>query len=238
MSDNDLERKYKEIHEGTLRRRAHLQAKYGAQRAAVPQPMLEMAGLGAPSPTIQLETVVRRDRPVFFVAHDKLDTQNTGLIDGPEAQELFDELKDSMAKVEPMMPLVGRIDVERFPGGADYIGTGWFIEADIVVTNRHVAVHLARWNGAKFVFTPGTNGGPIGIALRTTREYVSTGIDPDRSFEIESVLYIAPDSSPHDIAFLKAKRTPDGSRPVRIELCDWLPRQSRPGGHSRSGVDG
>jgi len=97
-----------------------------------------------------LETIVRRERPVLFVKEDWIDVVDVTAF-GEEAKDLIADLDARRADLQPLMPLIGRIDVTGFPGN-DYLGTGWFVDADIVVTNRHVASLIARWDGRKLPF--------------------------------------------------------------------------------------
>ena len=169
---------------------------------------------GAPE-ELALETIVRRERPVLFVQDDWINRVEV-TVDGIEAQELIDRVEASRAAIAPTIPLIGRIDVTHFPG-SDYVGTGWFIGPDIVVTNRHVASLIARWDGRQFVFRRGVASRVIESSVSTAHEFDDIGLDPSRSFPVTGVLYIEPDTGP-DIAFLRVRRKPDASRPTHIEV--------------------
>jgi hypothetical protein len=160
-----------------------------------------------------LETIVRRERPVLFVRNDWLDLLNLTTV-GPEAEDLVRDLNAQRATLQPLMPLIGRIDVTAFPG-SDYIGTGWFVDVDIVVTNRHVASLIARWDGRKFAFIHGVAGKPVTSSVDTLHEFDDLAVDTARVFAVTEVLHIAPESGP-DIAFLRVARRTDGTRPDRI----------------------
>ena len=91
---------------------------------------------------LALETIVNRERPVLFVRDGKFDlTEVTAL--GPEAVDLVDRMKQQGPHLFSLLPLIGRIDVVNFPG-LDFVGTGWFVDTDIVVTNRHVANLISK----------------------------------------------------------------------------------------------
>jgi hypothetical protein len=174
------------------------------------------AGEVAPSlPDDAYETIVRRERPVLFVQDDWINKAEV-TIDGIEAQELINLIEDNRSAIAPTVPLVGRIDVTHFPG-SDFVGTGWFIGPDIVVTNRHVASLIARWDGRQFVFRRGIASRTIESSVSTGHEFDDTALDPSRSFPISEVLYIEPEGGP-DIAFVRVRRRPDGSRPTHIEV--------------------
>jgi hypothetical protein len=178
----------------------------------VPESELELAPGAEATPAIDrliaLETIVSHERPVLFVTNDRLDTEQVTIY-GAEARELVDRMKNADAWLQSIMPLVGRIDVSNFPG--EYVGTGWFVANDIVVTNRHVASLIAENDGRRFVFKQGVGNRRITSSVNTTHEFEDTNSDASRIFAVKEVLYIERDSDPHDIAFLKVKRTVDGN---------------------------
>ena len=167
---------------------------------------------------IVLETLVRRERPVLFVQDDWINkTEVTA--DGEEARELIAALDGSREKLSPLMPLIGRIDVANF-SGASYLGTGWFVTSDILVTNRHVASLVAAWDGRQFVFRRGVAGKETTPSVCTAHEFDDLAPDQARSFAVKEVLYIEADSSPNDIAFLRVVRRTDGTRRDFIPVAE------------------
>ncbi|HVE70146.1 MAG TPA: phospholipase D-like domain-containing protein [Thermoanaerobaculia bacterium] len=209
-----------------IARRPDLAAKYAplldaARRVeeAAPGTALESLEFGAPEEppvSIALETIVNDERPVLFVVNDRLDTKQV-TIKGLEAQDLVDRMKEAEAWLAEFMPLIGRVDVSNFPG--EYVGTGWFVEETIVVTNRHVASLIARHDGRKFVFKLGVGNRGITASVNTTHELDDNAFDPSRDFKVEEVLYIEPDSGPHDIAFLRVSRRATGVTPKFIPVA-------------------
>ncbi|HUR80342.1 MAG TPA: phospholipase D-like domain-containing protein [Thermoanaerobaculia bacterium] len=178
----------------------------GLDTGAPPEPAVEIA----------LETIVNDERPVLFVVNDRLDT-NQVTIKGIEAQDLVGKMKTADEWLSKLMPLVGRVDVSNFPG--EYVGTGWFVDENIVVTNRHVASLIARHDGRKFVFKLGVGNRPIGSDFNTTHEFDDTGFDASRNFKVDEVLYIEPDAGPNDIAFLKVRRRASGVVPKSMPVA-------------------
>ncbi|MEY9419445.1 hypothetical protein ABIF69_005887 [Bradyrhizobium japonicum] len=177
----------------------------------------EAAGLPVPdSHEIVLETIVNEERPVLFVRDDWVDTEKVFAV-GDEAKELIRDLNQERKALQPLMPLIGRIDVIDFPGLA-YLGTGWLVDVDIVVTNRHVACLMAHQDANKFAFSHGVGGRKIQSWFDTLHEFDDSAPDQARAFEVKEVLYIEPDSSPLDIAFLRIARRTDGSRQDRITV--------------------
>ncbi|WFT94417.1 phospholipase D-like domain-containing protein [Bradyrhizobium barranii] len=213
--------------ERLLARRPAFRQKYEeaiARQAAEPAMQAEGVategmGIGLPPVDVVNETIVKEERPVLFVKDDWIDIVNVEL-DGEEARELVTELNNARVAVGPVMPLIGRIDVFGFPGSLDFIGTGWFVAADVVVTNRHVAQLIAQQQGASFVFTRGVAGQPVSVSLNTLHEFDDVAAGQARTFAIKDVLYIEKIDSPNDIAFLRVARRIDGAKPGFITVCD------------------
>lgn len=176
------------------------------------------------SPIADLETIVSEERPVFFVERNGeagLNFEDVSLI-GVEAQTLFELSKQSRAVPEGLVDRVGRIDLVDFPGGAPFAGTGWLIDAGIIVTNRHVANVFARRQGQGFVFRQGAGGGTMSTVWDTGhfRDAASGGLRR----QIAEVLYIEPDDGPNDIAFMRLASLGHGDElpPFKIAGSDAL----------------
>lgn len=217
--DPQLRRSYNEkFLQRLLARRPQDRDHYQALLAQPETPALEFAAPGAPSGRdLALETIVDRERPVLFVRDGALDTTEVTIL-GPEATDLVDRLKTASPKLLPLLPLIGRIDVLNFPG-ADFLGTGWFIDTNIVVTNRHVASLIARWDGRQFVFIRGIANRPIAPSLCNAHEFDDLAPDSSRIFKVKEVLYIEPESGPNDIAFLRVERRTTGNAPPFIPVA-------------------
>jgi endonuclease G len=118
---------------------------------------------------------------------------------------------------------VGRIEVRNHPQGFEYVGTGWLVTNDVIVTNRHVAETFAFLEAGKFVFDKNqATGRKIKVNIDFREEFQ---IDTEEQFDIIDVLYIEPRSG-SDIAFLKVNRSGDSSRSI-IPLATEIP----PGGN-------
>lgn len=166
---------------------------------------------------VALETIVKRERPVLFVKEGRFDSDDVTIL-GPEANDLVQLMREQGERLLPLLPLIGRIDVVNFPG-SDFVGTGWFVDTDIVVTNRHVASLIARWDGRKFAFIRGVAGRPFEASLCNAHEFDELAPDASRVFMVTEVLYIEPDAGPNDIAFLRVQRRTDGRGPAFIEVA-------------------
>jgi phosphatidylserine/phosphatidylglycerophosphate/cardiolipin synthase-like enzyme len=170
-----------------------------------------------------LETIVNSERPVLFVRGKDFDTEEVTIL-GPEATDLVGQMKTNET-LRPLMPLIGRVDVENFANNLPFVGTGWFVAEEIVVTNRHVAVLVAEGSNGGFTFSTGMGGRLIEVSLNNAHEYDdSAEPDPLRIFKVEKVLYIEPEGGP-DIAFLKVRRPPDNEEPrfITVASADAAP---------------
>lgn len=223
--ENDDQREYNQkFVERLLARRPALKEKYQKAletEALTPRVSAEAVGGGiADSPVdVVNETIVKEERPVLFVNNDWIDIVNVSL-DGDEARDLVAELNSAEAIVKPVMSLIGRIDVFGFPGSLDFVGTGWFVAADIVVTNRHVAQLIAQQEGSKFVFSRGVAGKPITVSLNTLHEFDDMAAGQERIFGIKEVLYIEKATGPNDIAFVRVDRRIDGAKQGFIPISE------------------
>lgn len=200
-------------------RRARQKAAAGPGDGRLPEGALEStaaADVHVPVETF-LETIVRDERPVLFVENDWINRTEVTL-DGEEARLLVEAVEEHRPRLEPMMPLIGRIDVTNFPH-LDFVGTGWLVAEDVVVTNRHVASLIAQQDGRRFAFSRGVAGQPISSVFCTAHEFDDLAPDAARSFAVTDVLYIEPKSGPHDIAFLKVARRTSGVQAPFITIA-------------------
>jgi V8-like Glu-specific endopeptidase len=194
-----------------------------AVRAEAPRVSFEAVGeapaaLVPSAAQLTMETIVNAERPVLFVQGDWINKTEVTLI-GEEAQELVNDVDARKDVLQPIMPLIGRIDVQNFPG-LTFVGTGWFIAEDILVTNRHVASLIAKPDGRKFVFSRGVAGNVIVPSVCTAHEFDDLAPDKGRIFDVKEVLYIERDNGPNDIAFIRVNRRTDGARQGFITIAE------------------
>ena len=97
----------------------------------------------------------------------------------------------------------------------DWCGTGWRVESDLIVTNRHVARVFAERHGDAFRFRTGRGERFIRARVDFREEYRQ----PESSeFSIVKVLWIAPDTSDApDMAILEIVR--DAGLPPPLEIA-------------------
>lgn len=200
-----------------MERRPQDQPKYEAMLEPVRAPLVEGNVPDDRRRAIELETIVNAERPVLFVRDGRFDPGTAEI--GPEAAELIAGLNAAGDTVRQLLPLVGRIDVLNFPG-TEFVGSGWFVADDVVVTNRHVASLVARWDGRQFAFTRGVAGRVVEPSVCTAHEFEDVPpAAPESVFRITRVLYIEPDSGPNDIAFVKVARPVGGGGPRFIPVA-------------------
>lgn len=162
-----------------------------------------------------LETIVRRQaRPVLVIR----DNQTTMEFLGPDSEVWRSRLNDAKPILDRVIPAIGRVEVTNHPQ-LDWVGTGWLVAEDIIVTNRHVAQEFARRGMNGFTFRPGINGGPMTSRIDFLEEDQRTN---SLEYTVSSVLFIAPLSEP-DVAFMRLTR-PATSRPLPppIVLADVI----------------
>lgn len=161
-----------------------------------------------------LETIVREGRPALAIRDDRIEF--TGAVPDAASVEVLNRLKASAAAIEPFLHLVGRIDVENFPGSATYLGTGWLVAPNIVVTNRHVAAIVARADGGQYRFIPGRFGSNLQLSVNYRRE---RGVAASAAAPVLRVIWIEPDERKADFALLEVGLASDGRRRDHIPLA-------------------
>ncbi len=167
---------------------------------------------GADLKAMVLETIVREGRPAFPIQNGRVNFSD-GFQDAA-AQTVVDSLKSALPIVEPLFPLVGRIDVDNYPIALPYLGTGWLVDRDLVVTNRHVAELMAQEEDGIFRFRPGRLGEKLSVKLDSLHELGSS----KRSVrKIRRVLWI--ENNGTDIAFIQLEESNSEEGPRKIDLA-------------------
>ncbi|MFO0974374.1 MAG: phospholipase D-like domain-containing protein [Phycisphaerae bacterium] len=162
----------------------------------------EAALAAAPPALIQAreaETIVRQHaRPVMVIRDNRATTEFLG----PDSQVWAGRVLAAQAVLDKVIPAVGRVEVNNNPDYS-WLGTGWLVSDDIIVTNRHVAREFARLGPDGFRFRLGVNGTAQSARLDFLEEYERAKA---AEFSVESILWIAAPSDP-DVAFLRVRRT-------------------------------
>lgn len=130
-------------------------------------------------------------------------------------KKLLEPIREDLE--QKVFPAVGSLELED---DDTFIGTGWLVGEQMVITNRHVLInkHVAcREDSGRIDYSR-----PILFDLRDgpreNEEY-------DKEFEVTDVLYLAPDDGP-DVALLRVKNESFGgdySLPAPLTLCQEEP---------------
>lgn len=143
-----------------------------------------------------LETIVlRTGRPVLAITNNEARLT----FEDAESEIWRDRLTRSRDGINRAIRAVGRIDLANHPR-FDWVGTGWLVTDDIIVTNRHVAAEFAKRNGNGFLFRSSPFG-KMSASIDFLHEVDSNQTDV---FVIREVIHIEPDNGP-DISFLRVK---------------------------------
>ena len=180
--------------------RAKREGRETREQAESFKPILETAAEGqrtSPHPQLALETIVlRTGRPVLAVSKDEPQLTFTDA----ESEVWRDRLSKARAKLIPAIRAVGRVELKNNPR-FDWVGTGWLVQPDVIVTNRHVALEFGKRNGGTFVFRPGIGGAAMSASVDFLEEF---GRAESRSFPLTEILDIEDEDGP-DLAFLRVK---------------------------------
>ncbi len=173
----------------------------------------EMAeGVYEPGSNPGLEAIVERfTRPVYLVQQSSFTLPPD---DFPSSEEIHSRLTKAKGSLEARLPSTGRIDVRNHR--LDWVGTGWMVAPDLMVTNRHVAGEFATAVDGTFAFRQNAGRPPVRASVDWRREYDR----PEESrFRIREVLWMEPDDSV-DVALLRVDGTnEDGEElPPPVEL--------------------
>lgn len=171
---------------------------------------------GALRPHLTPETIVLRSgRPVLAVSND----EPTLTFQDAESEVWRDRLTRARTKLIPAIRAVGRVDLRNNPR-FDWVGTGWLVTPDVIVTNRHVALEFSKLSGDTFVFRRGVGGEPISASIDFLDEF---GRDDTRLVSVTKVLHIEDEDGP-DLAFLQVQ--PDElATPIQLSAENAFARQ-------------
>jgi endonuclease G len=176
----------------------------------------ESAAAGAPaipqpqrSDAFTRETIVHRvGRPVLAIQRNEAVLH----FEDPESTVWKARLEAASASLTAAAKAVGRIDVKGH--ALDWLGTGWLVRDDIIVTNRHVAAAFARSQGDEFTFRQSV-GGPLMSAAVDFLEEIGRA---DRlEWAIDRILHVEDETGP-DLAFMRVRPVSGRTLPSRVPL--------------------
>lgn len=118
------------------------------------------------------------------------------------------ELENARAEIEAVLASVGRIELTGHPE-FDWVGTGWLLTEDIVVTNRHVAETFTRVGSRqRWTFSPGLKARvDFAEELNTSRP---------REFDLVEIVGV---HDTHDLALLRVRPNRGGPLPPPLPLA-------------------
>ena len=180
--------------------RDELEEKRGTEGVA---PDFELRDLGDdvnPGDLAQETIVLRTGRPVLAILRNQAELTFTD----PDSMVWKSRLESAASPLVNGARAVGRIEVEGH--SLAWLGTGWLVAPDVVVTNRHVAAEFGRQDGARFVFRQGLTGQPMTASIDFLEE---VGSPEELTFALERVLHIEGPDGP-DLAFLRVSANGSG----------------------------
>jgi S1-C subfamily serine protease len=188
-----------------------------AIRPLADEPLITEEGIATPQGFLVAETIVRSSgRPVLVIRDNRVTTEFLG----PDSQVWAARIQGAQPVLDRVIPAVGRVEVNNNPDFS-WVGTGWLVSSDIIVTNRHVAREFARRNANTFSFRLGINGSPMTARMDFLEEdQRQTSLE----YAVNSILWIAP-SSEADVAFLRVTRgSGNRSLPLPLTFADQINR--------------
>jgi len=135
----------------------------------------------------------------------------------PDSQEIQARLASAKSGIEKAIPKVGRVEILNF--SSDYVGTGWMIAEDVLITNRHVARLFGERRANLFYFRTNAEGGAYEVQVDFRKEHQRTAISPAA---IKEISYIEEDDELRpDMALVRLDQS-GGALPAPVELDDEL----------------
>ncbi len=159
-------------------------------------------GLFTPTEAVILTT----GRPALLI--------QDGLWEEPQLQVVAERLNRYHDNLKNAIPKVGRIELLNDPT-MTYVGTGWMIDEDIMITNRHVAQFFAFQQENHILMRTTPFGNPLEVQTDFNEEYES----PNPPFEVpvKEVLYIENEGNQRpDFALLRLEKNIDLPQPIEL----------------------
>lgn len=157
-----------------------------------------------PSDLQSTEAIILQTRPVFFIDRGNIDRTTPG--PQREVPTWLSKLDAVRATVQRNCASVGRIEVTGHPDDPGenefFLGTGWVVAPNLIMTNRHVAKEFCDDDGR---LQPGMTA-RIDFAEERT-------FDPDTSFSILRAVHIGLD---FDYAILEVASDAGFPQPLRF----------------------
>lgn len=199
------------------------------KRAAIPEAGLESAHGGAAGAQ-QLDALLERSAGAVSAGNSYTRSEAIILLRGRPVLLIQDgrwempqsrEVASWIGKPEPgntllpRIPSVGRVEILDF--ATDYVGTGWMLAEDLMLTNRHVAELFGVRTGSSFGFRRSPAGAQYQVRVDFRREH---GRSTVAQVGIRDVVFIEePGQANPDMAIIRL-RADQGTLPPPIDLDD------------------
>ena len=158
------------------------------------------------------ETIVlTTGRPVLDVRRDEAVLDITEV----ESQIWQDRLARANDLLADNIPAVGRIELANHARGVDWVGTGWLVRDNIVVTNRHVAEVFGHTGVDGFEFRIGLDGTKVRANIDFLEEFDN---ESSSEFPVFRIMHIEKGGGP-DLAFLRIEPARGQSLPTAVKLA-------------------
>lgn len=163
-----------------------------------------------PAETRGLEAIILLvGRPALLIQDDKF-------FPPPAGWEILEQVRDS---VQANLHSVGRIEVTGHPAGMNWVGTGFLVAKNIVMTNRHVAKEFCRMKTAKtWEFEPGMTA-----RIDYNEQF---GATKSAEFAIKSIVGV---HDTYDMALFKVaqKSTSGGKSPTPLPIASSVTKMKK-----------
>ena len=163
----------------------------------------------------QESIILKRTRPVLAIKNDEAELV---FMDSDDRTIWKDRLQRAKGVIKSAAVAVGRIDLEN--AGLDWVGTGWLVHDEIIVTNRHVANEFVVKKGQGFSFKMG-----LGAQVGASVDFLQEIDNPEKlEFRLVRVLHVEPSGGP-DIAFFQVERESGDLKlatPIRLAAAPLL----------------
>ena len=130
-------------------------------------------------------------RPVLLVRGDTFET--------PVLRTWASRSSAARSKLEAALPSVGCVELANSEG--DFVGTGWVVADDVVITNRHVAETFARKTSRGFAIATTLSGQPLDVRVDFREEF--QGVREPYEVTVKKVLFVETNPRNPDVALLK-----------------------------------
>jgi endonuclease G, mitochondrial len=163
---------------------------------------------------VQLESIIlKKLRPVLAI---KNNTTELVFAENADSETWKERLSKAKLQLDNAIRAIGRIDL--LGGRLDWVGTGWLVADNVLVTNRHVANEFAMQKGAGFIFRMGAQG-----QMSAETDFLQEiGNPATLVFKLKRPLHIEEEPGP-DVSFFEIELTSGNAKlTAPIALADHI----------------